>query len=487
MIHELGHGLGLGHPHDGGLEDDRTQFPGVPDTYYNPDQHSTGEHGLNQSIYTVMSYFPGLETVPATLAYGNQGGLGAFDIAALQKIYGANMSTATGDNVYVLPTQNAKGTGWSCIWDAGGIDTISGVSSTTSVVIDLNAATLISHDPRAGGYISQQSGIAGGFTIANGVVIENAIGGSGEDRLIGNAAANVLTGNDGDDTLDGKTGADTMSGGEGGDIYYVDHVGDLVIETSSGGTADEVHTVVSHTLAAYVEDLIARGSASISLTGNASNNMLLGNEGANVLNGKAGADQMYGAQGNDTYYVDNIGDKVIETSTGGTDTVVTTISHTLAAYVENLTASGTADITLTGNTLHNVIKGNGGANRIYGGAGNDVLTGGAGRDVFMFNTKPGRWTNLDTITDFSAVDDTMRLDNAIFTKLGAGTLAAPRTLNSAFFKLGAVAKDANDYILYDRATGYLRYDADGSGAGAAVVFAKLANKPALTHWDFQVV
>jgi serralysin len=399
LIHEVGHGLGLAHPHDGGVRFDSTVFPGVAPG------SSLGTHGLNQSVYTVMSYNPGLSTVPATLAYGTQGGLGAFDIAALQQIYGANLTSATGNDVYVLPKQNARGTGWSGIWDAGGIDTISGVNSTTSVVIDLRAATLVSNDPHAGGFISQQKGIAGGFTIAKSVVIENAIGGSGGDTLIGNRAANRLTGNAGND----------------------------------------------------------------------------------VLNGGAGADIMIGGTGNDTYYVDSADDRGIETSTGGTDTVVTTISHTLAAYVENLVASGTAGITLTGNTLNNVIKGNSGANKIYGGAGNDVLTGGAGRDVFMFNTKPGRWTNLDTITDFSAVDDTMRLDNAIFTKLGAGTSTAPLTLNSAFFKLGAVAKDANDYILYDQATGYLRYDADGSGAAAAVVFAKLANKPALTHWDFQVV
>ena len=104
------------------------------------------------------------------------------------------MSTRTGDDVYDLPLTNTIGTGWSSIWDAGGIDTISGAGSTTSVTIDLRAATLIKGAAGGGGFISQAGLIGGGFTIAKGVVVENAIGGSRNDRLVGNSSANVLDG-----------------------------------------------------------------------------------------------------------------------------------------------------------------------------------------------------------------------------------------------------------------------------------------------------
>jgi Ca2+-binding RTX toxin-like protein len=202
----------------------------------------------------------------------------------------------------------------------------------------------------------------------------------------------------------------------------VDHADDLVDETASGGTADKVYTTVSHTLASYVEQLYASGSSSISLTGNTLANTIYGNAGANKLNGKGGADKLYGYGGNDTYYVDNAGDRVVETSSGGTsDLVYSTVSHTLASYVEKLYASGSSSISLTGNTLANTIKGNAGANKINGGSGNDslsgssgndklsggtgkdMLTGGSGRDVFVFNDKEtsSSTTYADYITDFS--------------------------------------------------------------------------------------
>ncbi|MEE1654678.1 M10 family metallopeptidase C-terminal domain-containing protein [Microvirga sp. CF3062] len=205
VLHELGHGLGLAHPHDGG-DEGGTTFPGVTDA------SSTGTYGLNQGVWTIMSYNTGWDRAGYDVTYGNQAGLGAFDIAALQALYGQNMATGAGRDVYTLPTWNlfAEEQGWFCLWDAGGTDTIAATNASAGVQIDLRAATLRTGDPNAGGFVSREAGVAGGFTIANGVVIENATGGRSSDKLYGNAAANTLKGNGGNDVLTGGAGRDTF-------------------------------------------------------------------------------------------------------------------------------------------------------------------------------------------------------------------------------------------------------------------------------------
>lgn len=137
IIHELGHGVGLAHPHDGGDERDATRFPGVRNPW------STGTNGLNQGVWTTMSYNDGWTGARSgSDAYGWQASLMALDIAALQALYGANMETRTGNDTYVLPTVNGAGTGWSCIWDAGGIDTISNAGSSLGATINLNLSLI---------------------------------------------------------------------------------------------------------------------------------------------------------------------------------------------------------------------------------------------------------------------------------------------------------------------------------------------------------
>ncbi|MGO4573084.1 calcium-binding protein [Microvirga sp. 2TAF3] len=315
-------------------------------------------------------------------------------------------------------------------------------------------------------------------------------GAAGNDHLTGRGGNDTLDGGIGNDTLDGGSGSDMMIGGAGDDTYYVDAPTDVIVEGAGGGV-DTVKTSSSFILSENLENLYATGTASISLTGNAGANLIVGNAAANTIDGGAGddtldgasgADLMRGGAGNDLYYVDDIGDQIVETSSGGTaDHVISSVSYILAAYVENLTASGFGALKLTGNASNNTITGNAAANTLNGGLGKDVLVGGAGRDVFVFSTKLGS-TNIDKIADFDVKDDTIHLSKAIFSKI-----AKKGALSKGAFWIGAKAHDKDDRIIYDDKKGILYYDADGNGAGKAVQFATIAKKLKMTAADFFVI
>jgi Ca2+-binding RTX toxin-like protein len=144
----------------------------------------------------------------------------AVDIAALQGLYGANTNHHDGNDAYTLPTANASGTFYESLWDTGGVDTIRAGATGRDAVIDLNDATLRA-EVGGGGFVSYARGIHGGFTIANGVLIEDATGCRGDDGLIGNEARNVLTGGDGDDRLTGGFGADRLTAGSAGRDTFI--------------------------------------------------------------------------------------------------------------------------------------------------------------------------------------------------------------------------------------------------------------------------
>jgi parallel beta-helix repeat protein len=323
----------------------------------------------------------------------------------------------------------------------------------------------------------------------------NGYGNALNNKLTGNSANNVLKAFAGDDILDGGLGADSMDGGDGNDTYFVDNVNDVIIEKANSGLGgiDTVYSSVSYALSSQVEKLILTDSAIWGKGTTASGNVLIGNGLDNILDGLSGEDRMEGGLGNDTYYVDDTGDVVVEAAdSGNADQIITSVSYTLSANVENMTAQGSGAINLTGNELNNVIVGNSAANKIKGGigddilnggTGNDTLEGGSGKDAFVFNTALNASSNVDTISDFNPADDVIQLGHSIFTSLGSAT----GTLNSAYFTIGTGAKDSNDYIIYNNKTGALLYDADGSGAGAAIQFAKIGLNLALTSAHFIVI
>jgi hypothetical protein len=207
-----------------------------------------------------------------------------------------------------------------------------------------------------------------------------------------------------------------------------------------------------------VENLTLTGAAAINGTGNAGNNVITGNTGNNILNGGAGVDTLIGGLGNDTYIVDTATDTITELAGGGTDTIQSSVTYTIAALnnVENLTLTGAAAINGTGNAGNNVITGNSGNNILNGGAGIDTLTGGTGNDIFLFQFSQSTVANPDRLTDFAIGSDKIDLLSA-----AGGVLPAPaafsRAANSAAATLtnvvNAVFTDANGSLAGNQALG----------------------------------
>jgi Ca2+-binding RTX toxin-like protein len=127
--------------------------------------------------------------------------------------------------------------------------------------------------------------------------------------------------------------------------------------------------------------------------------------------------------------------------------------------------------------LNNALKGNSGDNILVGYAGLDTLTGGSGNDVFRL-----RDLSKDTITDFSVTDDRIELDNDVFTKF-----TTTGKVGAWNFQINSTALESNDYLIYDKTTGELFYDADGNGPAAQTPIALLSTKPALTNADFWII
>lgn len=231
--------------------------------------------------------------------------------------------------------------------------------------------------------------------VENLVLTGNAVSGTG------NGLNNRITGNDSANILSGGGGSDIFVGGGGDDLYsveatvFVDGSGgyafgqlDQVVEAAGGGI-DTIRTNAGGTLPAEVENMILTGSLDLTAFGNALGNVLTGNDGRNFmrggdgddrLDGGAGGDNMDGGAGDDIYVVDDPLDRLTEAPDGGTDTVLSAISHVLDYSFERLTLTGEAAIDGTGNHRDNRIVGNVAANALAGGGGNDSIEGGEGDD-----------------------------------------------------------------------------------------------------------
>jgi len=309
------------------------------------------------------------------------------------------------------------GTSGNNVLDGGlGLDTLAGGAGNDTYIVDNTADAVVELAGAGTDSVFASADYALSDNVENltltGTANINGTGNALDNLITGNGADNTLIGQAGNDTLDGGAGVDTLIGGVGNDTYTVDNTADAVVENLNEGT-DSVFASATYTLSDNIENLTLTGPSTgsgqvqpnIDGTGNALNNAITGNSGANVLDGGAGADTMAGGAGNDTYIVDNAGDKTVEAFNAGIDTVLSSVSYTLASNVENLTLTGAGNIDATGNELNNILIGNTGNNRLYGLAGNDTLTGSIGNDLLDGGT------GADSMAG-NAGDDTYVVDNA---------------------------------------------------------------------------
>ena len=379
-LHEIGHALGLKHPHEtlktGG-------FPKLP-----------GE--VDGHEFTVMSY---RSVAGAPLGLKNRADSHPqtymmLDIAALQHLYGANYETYAGPTTYrwnpetgemsIDGVRQGRPLGnkvFLTIWDGDGNDTYDLSNYDTAVNLDLRPGrwSITSEAQRA---VLDKS--APDTSLARGTVfnarlvdgdtrswIENAVGGGGDDTLLGNGAANRLDGRKGADALSGVTGDDTLWGGGGHDTLQGGQGKDVL----HGGTEND-------SLAGDAEDDVLFGdSGDDTLLGGPDDDLLEGGTGNDLLDGGRGDDILRGGDGRDTYVVDSTADSVVELPGEGEDLVRSAVDWTLGPEVERLTLLGRANLRGTGNAGDNLLRGNAGDNRLDGGDGNDVLIGGGGDDV----------------------------------------------------------------------------------------------------------
>lgn len=351
--------------------------------------------------------------------------------------------------------------------------------ATASVTIDLGILTAQNTGGGGTDTLVDIEWVAGSnfSDTLTGDAFDNYLNGlAGNDVLISGDGFDTLHGGAGADVLDGGVGIDRMAGGDGSDRYVVNNSLDQVIETNANAATGGIDLVVSystaHTLTANVEigQIAATGAAN--LTGNALSNHLIAGAGNNVIDGGTGVDTVSYASATSAVTVRLALTTAQATGGSGTDTLLS---------IENVTGS-IFDDTLVGGGTGNVINGGAGDDVIYGRGGIDILDGGAGHDSFVFDALLLA-TNADTIQSFNVADDTIMLENTgIFS-----ALVATGTLSAGAFNTGAAATEADDRIVYDTSNGALYYDADGSGAGAAVRFATLTGViGTLTEADFFV-
>lgn len=354
---------------------------------------------------------------------GNDGANVLYGLAGSDRLYGGGgddtLHGADGNDLLSGGEGNDKlegGAGDDKLDGGAGADTMRGGAGNDAYYVD-NAADVVEESAN-GGTDTVRSLISRyvlGENIEKLVLIgtggQTGVGNGLNNTMAGGAGADTLIGSAGNDQIDGKAGADTMDGGTGDDTFYVDDLGDVVVERAGEGKDTVRASVSGYTLALNVENLILAGKNDIEGNGNSLNNVLTGNSGANAIHGGAGNDQITGGAGTDRLWGDDGDDLLI----GGLDA--------------------------------------------------DWLSGGAGKDVFKFAMGDSTLSNPDVIADFTAGADIINLSAIDANSSKGGNQAF------SFIGTGAFSGSAGQ-LRYERAVGadgqgYALVQADVNGDSVA--------------------
>ena len=283
--------------------------------------------------------------------------------------------------------------------------------------------------------------------------IENVWGSNYGDTIKGSLMANYLFGAYGNDTLIGLEGNDTVDGGEGNDSIDAGSGNDIIYgsleDTIDGGIGNDILSFEK--ISGYFSVTLTTNFTSIeTIYLSDDSSAYRDNEIGREIYGLNGLDEIYGNGGNDTIY-------------GG-------------AGVDDLYGGAGNDVLYAGDGLIDYLNGGEGNDRIYVGTGENDISLGAGQDTIYLGVSLNSFVRK-TVTDFSS-EDKIAFSKEVFTKLVS--ISAQNIVIGA----NARALDANDYIIYDSATGLLSYDKDGNGAAVSVVLMGLSNNLNITALNF---
>lgn len=415
VLHEVMHTFGFEHPFNEDSSDN-------PDSKSSLNKSEDLPKDEDELTYTLMSYTQQDDVGTPDLR--------VFDLAAMHYNFGVNRGQRSGNDIYTFSKfSRSSSDGGVYIWDGSGTDTFDASDAWAGVTASLQ--------PGSWNYIGEKSphliheknepvNLREAFGVENGKIWSVA-----EGRYVEETMADVY--HSGQSFIGYGTQIENLIGSEFGD-------------TLTGNKADNL------------------------IEGGAGDDTINGEDDNDILDGGAGNDTLAGGAGNDTYYVDSEHDRITEGADAGADTVFSTNNFELAGHIENLTLLGQTAVRgigndeanrIVGNGTDNVLDGKAGDDVLNGGKGSDMLTGGAGADTFVFDAALDG--SIDTITDFQSGEDKISLSSLVF---------GMDSVTDGMLAFGADKATAETRLVYDKDTLY--YDADGSGSGNAVAFAKLA-------------
>ncbi len=305
--------------------------------------------------------------------------------------------------------------------------------------------------------VTGSNGVVGRLTVngaavnLSGVTFTDWLAGEDIVNVNGTSSVDVLIGSSQRDIIQSGIGADQLFGFGGNDELY------------GGNDAD----------------YMSGGDGADYMSGGAAKDVFFGGEGVDTMLGGAGDDEFYVSAA-------DLSDIIVEYAGEGNDRIFASVSYSLAANAEIETLgtdsnAGTASVNLTASNLANVVIGNNGTNVLDGRGGNDILFGLGGTDFFTFSTAPNAASNIDTIADFVSADDVIFLDDAAFSGMNAGFLAANGFLSGAGLTAAATA---TQHVIHNSTTGDLFYDVDGAGGAASFRFANIGAATSVASFDF---